>query len=756
MSVFTISNVRSGEVTRIEGGPWDIRAAEPPEGMSKDEYKAFCASPGTDSAFFSGVQGRVPGLRVSAKSGNPPEFVHGIAADYDCSVPDIQYVLAIAARKKHKPSGICVTRSGNLRAWWPLAEPVRVDDMETAREFLKVAGKRMGVNQFFPEMDSKTLDPVQYQFAGGQWTLVPGAVPLGRDISLECLRKAITNTKPKAGVETDIPWGAVVAEVESRWPSMAGRVREGGQCDFFWDPTLDGQNPAACTLHPWGVFVFSDRGRPGRVSWKEILGAEFTSTFETKRLAGLMDKIYVDPKTFWMAKRDGSWIHHCKSDLVTRLKARGLSDERDRKMGETASEIDRFLDDVWEENSVNGAGPFHYNNDRIVRGESMRFLNTSIAKVCWEGVEPDGSLVPEEAFPFSWSILRGIWDPVRSSNGVLPADYFIEYLRRTVVQIRAGRGLGFAQAIFIQGVPGSGKSFMIRKIVSPLFGSVAVNAAPFFEGGRFNGDLAISPLWLVDDDDATSMTQAQRASIRGKIKSTISNGSIRFEDKGLCGVNIPANPRVIVAANTDIASDSLIPALDESTEDKFSFLRTLGPDVFDPGFVEDRDVNEARARAEIPALASWLLGKKPMEGVVPSKRWGMEAYHNPDMVTDASDKSHGGTTRDDVAAAVGRHFLGHDATAPSILVPASEIQEHAERGVGRPGIRGVPASIGPILVARMLKEEAKRQAAMAARQQSDGAWVRFVKRRNGNFYEFIREHMPEEAGIMAAPTAEPF
>ena len=185
---------------------------------------------------------------------------------------------------------------------------------------------------------------------------------------------------------------------------------------------------------------------------------------------------------------------------------------------------------------------------------------------------------------------------------------------------------GRGQALILAGPAGTGKSFFGRQLLAGLMGG-AVDAEKFYlEGSRFNSGIVSSPVHLVDDK-LGSRSQKIRLQFTESLKIVVANAVLRYEAKfGSAMESVPWPGRVVILANEDAQSLSVLPDLDMSTRDKFMMLK-LGGVKFHWGTDAE---NQKWLADELPYFARFLLGWT-IPSAMRDDRFGVRAVQHADM-----------------------------------------------------------------------------------------------------------------------------
>lgn len=693
VQLFTITNNKktAGGLTSLL--PW-TPGWVPPESalVPKEEW----TEGKNDSLFFSGCEGVAGAIRVNATE-NPAIIVNGVFGDYDHTLTleqALDFLASPSNSRAIKPTYIGSSTSGKIKAFWEFVHPVRTNSHALSKEFLHQFSLKARMNILLPGLDESCLLPHQLQHCGKNWVPVPGASPVASDTLFATLFIASSKMGPRVDrTFSEIPFANINEEVHKHWPN-APEITDGAMVNLFWLAEDDPTKTRAAKVCPSGIVCFSDRAGTTFLSWNELfktVNPDFVKNFTESCTARILRDFYYDGVSYWsrLSHDDTAWKPRNREQVKSRLADAGLSSNK--RKGETETELNRALIRIEDLNGIKCAGHFFFNTSQVIYsdgGEAM--LNVSALRSRWTEIDPDGNLVPERDFPFIWSFVYGMWDPYLD-HGVHPGDYFVNWLRRDMKAIRRGNGLPTNHALVITGNATMGKTFIAKRLLSPMYGGFRP-AEEYIRGiTNYNGDLVRAPLWIIDDP-LPANDKKTRDTISSRIKTVIAGGSIQVNEKYEKSYSIEVRPRVVLICNSDEMSASVIPSVTGSHKDKVSLLMVRKD--FRADFDQDEDINNARIAKEIPRFVSWLLGtpdlpvdQKDRDAV----RWGSKTYTHPLVVESSHDNDYG--TSDDTVLLLGLcHLLPtlRDAHPTDDTLPFyfNELQSVMESGL----VEGIPHS----------------------------------------------------------------
>lgn len=678
---FRQPNLATDRVTPIED-PWNFKVPQEVLDLPKDEYKAHYKNPESDHCLLYMAQGQNPDYVVSA--GNQASHLYGFMADYDGVLTD-DLIEEIKKKKQSKfsPAYWCKSQSGKLHLFWFFERPIPVTGNTHANQLLKAVSRKVKAPMWAVGYDPNCEKVTQCMDIGRDWHVFREDAVISAD-ELVMWDFALFEAGAKGMVQdvVSIPLEIVVAEIRARkWPGQLPRdFHIGDRCTRFWDPAAD--NPTAAKLCKDGFRVYTGHDN-GFKSWRSLLGNDFCEEYVAKSTAPFVeDTYYCHVKdTYHRMFRKSERVEHTHYEQRTEkmlrreliIEAR-LSDKVPK--GEELSEVTKMLDSIVKKNSVDAVAPILYRKSgRIFVPEvGGMVLNTSLVTVrspatrlssvtvddlskyphCPKKYREDPSIVAwdnpfaVEGFPHIHRLLttfflktQGAYNRWKAENFRLHYDngeplsilsdkqlmFFLSWMAHfykngAYMPAHPGRG----QALIIAGPVGVGKSFVARELLGSLMGGMTDADKFYLNGDRFNSTIVSSPVHIIDDK-LGAKSQRTRLQFTEALKIVVANGVLRYEAKfGTALESVPWPGRVVILANDDAQSMSVMPDLDMSTRDKFMMLK-FGPAKFDWGTNAE---NQKWLDEELPYFGRFLLEWSiPMD--MRDDRFGVRAIQHADM-----------------------------------------------------------------------------------------------------------------------------
>ncbi len=620
-SLPALQNLTSQTVYRT--APWTMPSCSRLSLPDKASCRAYIQHPDTKDCLYSGFIGLSANLRIGRE--NPPSLMVAIVADYDMPMTQAQRARALK-KLATPPNYVSVSYSGGTHALWLLDSPLPLPADETLVEnVLKEAKRDLKLGHAFGELDSAAFtNPAQYYQLGWEWERA-AEEPLKDERTRLWLSRAIDKTRSTK--RCPVPMERIALEVEKRFPGRwSGNFCIGARGLRFWDPAADNDTAAIVTEH--GMVCFT--GPQPFMPWEAIFGKSFFSAWEEDSMGRILKDIYCVNNTFYVnsvtttsqGERIKEWLPLNRQNLESLLTTRyGLRNRASRD--EDCSEVKQAVGRILQINQLNLVAPFIYNPDLVVRCGGLSCLNSSFVRVLPPDMEQGHSW--GDGFPWIARFLEQLF-PDEMAREHFVAEWAYAYRNAYHHQPRNGH------IIFVAGEPGCGKNFLTEVLYGPSLGGFA-DASDYLLGkSKFNASLFKVGVWACNDSVA-NFDRRDRKLFTANLKKQAANFHHVCEDKFKSATSLPWEGRVIITLNTDPLSLELLPQTDTSSKDKMCFFRTGNTRLKDP-------LAASKARDELPALCAYLLRYEIPEACAdPHHRWGVNAYHDEMLLTEATDSN---------------------------------------------------------------------------------------------------------------------
>lgn len=626
---YYLKNLSAHEAFQCE--PWHSEATVPPL-ADKNAYRTWCHDPGTDHAFISAVEGKVPSLRVSDT--NPPTRMCGLILDYD-AVPDVPPEQSIIARAPSdlRPAWVSRTFSGHCRVLYQFEEPVPLFTRDIGREFVLKCQRELKLKKLLAGFEPEALlDFSKYYEIGRNWTPIGnGSAYIRTSLLMAWLADASSKHKwEREGpvIPIDVIREECMTRFPDRWPSGWSSFEVGSRGPRFWD--ISASDPTAAIVRESGVQFYSDGG--GFMTWEAILGSQFVRRWADDRIGTAIQNFFYDGRDYWTKNLDGVWVARLERDVVREL----FVDHRLFKKspgGNEPSEVEKALRGIARTRFVETALPVVYRPDGLLTANGMRCLNTSTRRP----VSPVGDVVEwGEGFPKIANFLDLGFPPVPGVNGepdpLRQRSHLLSWIRHAYLGAlgqEPARGL----ALFIAGPAGTGKNLLNRGIVGRLMGGCEDASKYLLEGDKFNDPLFSVGHWCVDDAIAAG-DDRNMARFSQMVKQVVANDALVYRRMFVSGRSVEWVGRVCITLNDDPESLRILPQTDINILDKIMLLLMRPIPV--PGW----EMTDAEIDAELPFFAAFLRDSVPPEYCTPTNpRFGVAAYAHPDLLEVARNTS---------------------------------------------------------------------------------------------------------------------
>lgn len=645
-----LSNFQAQAVQMLP--PWEVQV-RPRDTFNGDKraFKTYLTATETQDCLYSGILGLEPHLRVSRD--NRPTRLLAIVADYDSQLNE-----DARAKKLNKlpipPNIISTSFSGGTHAIWLLERLLpMMPDAESNNTLLRCIAKDLKLGRAFGALDERAFyNPSQYYTAGKSWQQVSDIpIPAGR-----CELWVMETIKSLKGNSSTsrIPLERVKTEMDKRFPGRwAGEFVLGSRGIRFWDPAAD--NPTADIVTEGGMVCFT--GDFAFRSWVDIFGADFARDYAAETIGQAIADIYYIGREYWRKSDSGDWVCYPRRELNDILQNEyGLNSRSED--GKSGSEVSQAISAIATRKALHGRLPFIYNDEDVVEIDGKKFLNTSRRRA----LSP-GKFTQEwgDGFPWIANFLIRLFGREDAEDQL---DFFISWLAHAykgALNLSPTRG----QAIYIAGQSGSGKSFLSKHIIAPLFGGREEATSYLMNETRFNNALFDSGIWNIDDAEVIAEPRAH-ARYSALVKKVVANDDFLCEAKYVNAVKVPWKGRLVVTCNTDLESLRILPAIDINNSDKLMFFLCTDSVLDDPDC-------EICVRDELPAFAGFLAAYEMPEYCRGSHRFGVKSFLHPILMVEASNSGISGTFQDVFCVFLKNYFEATDKD--ELRGSASEIYE---------------------------------------------------------------------------------
>ena len=674
---FCRPNLAIDDVTVLEK-PWEIKVDEAVANLPKEAYRSRWTNPDTKHYLLLMAEGQNPDYCVGV--GNQASNLYGFMADYDgVLTDDLIEVMQKKPISRYCPRYWARSHSGKLHLFWFFERSIAVTGNVHATELTKIIAKKIKAAKWGVGYDPSCESVTQVMDIGRDWHVFKeNAFIPSEEIAMWDL--ALFERSAKAYVQNvvDIPTEIVIEEIRRRkWPlEPPGDLRIGTRCRRFWDASADNGSAAQMTKDGFRVYTPHDGGFK---SWASLFGPEFCEEYTAKSMAPFFeDTTYCQAKDeYYRFFRNDEVPHYEKrTEKVLRrdlVKEARLSTKAGKN--EDLSEVDQALYTINRKNSVDVVAPMLYRKaGRINDPDLGRILNTSLVvvkkpapRLCdfTEEMKDKYPNCPTEyrenpmlcrwdnpyavnGFPHIHRLLtgffmsnQGVYNKWISAGAPLHGDdgaakpwlsdiqlmFFLSWLSHFYVNaarqsVNPGRG----QAMILAGPAGVGKSFLGCVLLGQLMGGATDGKEFYLKGGRFNAGIVGCPVHFIDDQ-LGSTSHKLRLQFTEALKVVVANARLRYEAKFGSAVEAIRWPgRIVILANDDAQSLSVLPDLDMSTRDKFMMLKAGGVKFH---WGTDAE-NQLWLSQELPYFARFLLGWE-IPADIRDERFGVRAMQHSDM-----------------------------------------------------------------------------------------------------------------------------
>ena len=580
---------------------------------TKQKFKEWEADPKTESVFYTLAEGDSPTERISKT--NEVVKISGAIFDYDAPAEwEVMPELIQSIKEKYiAPTYISKTYSNYIRTVFLFEKPIFIP-AQMYEGFMKKFAEKIGAERHFAGFDSCSYKASQTFHFGWDWKkvgdLVEGTVY--KSVLFDCGLK----DAPSSGA-TAIPLEKIYDQIQKEYPNKwTGDFQVGSRGPLFWVEPFKASE--GCQVTEDGLICYSTRAEKAFVSWVDLFGKKFVKEYETQKFGVLYDEFWYNGKNYYTLD-EGFPVTIPENLLALELRSRGFSLKNAK--GKSLNEVEAARLAIAKHNRVTEVAPCLWNEERVVRYNSNKILNSSSLSP----ILPSETRDPSKC-SFSLNFLEQLFD-----NGI---DHFFAWWQRAYLSI-LNKKKAQGQCFIIVGETNKGKTLLSNKFIGDSMGGFA-DASDYIAGNTsFNKELAAKAIWVVDDTLSAASFQDQRKATEIN-KRIVANPKIEYNAKYCDPVTVPWTGRIIMSANLDANSLSVIPALDSSNSDKIMALLVSkkATSNFPPN-----EVLEATIREEMPYLLRELVEMTVPPKLKGSERYGIKGYIDPLIADAAYDNS---------------------------------------------------------------------------------------------------------------------
>lgn len=298
----------------------------------------------------------------------------------------------------------------------------------------------------------------------------------------------------------------------------------------------------------------------------------------------------------------------------------GLFPKADTKGGE--SQIDKELRETFCYRSVDAVCPLAgYTGGVHVLGDTTVLVPNHVDELPKE----------EGEFP----IIHGIMERAFKFDDTPQLDVIYTWMKLYLQALRKQwRQTG--QMLVLAGPKSAGKSTMVQTVIAPLFtGRVGFTPSPFnwmMKATRFNDNLAGARLLVIDDEDTKNLDVRAKNALHSAIKKLVASPTMDIEGKYKKPFTIERFNRLVATVNDEPDQLRMIPAMDESCQDKVIVLKVAPIPESSVAYGEKWHEMQAAIQLELPKFRRWLEDEyNPPNGLL-TGRHGLVSYKHPALI----------------------------------------------------------------------------------------------------------------------------
>ena len=324
---------------------------------------------------------------------------------------------------------------------------------------------------------------------------------------------------------------------------------------------------------------------------------------------------YFDPdsQTYYRRNEDGDYQKAAIGSIGRYLRKLGFSSKMSE--GQTLSPKDRAIEYIETQCKVDYAGS--------LAGQSVGFHEIRGRKIL---VTDSPRLI--EPKPGKWETLRTVFEGLLGEE---QAAHFFAWLKFAIESLRAEELRG-GQAIVIAGPAGCGKSLCQAIITQLLGGREAKPFAAMTGKTDFNSEL-FGAEHLMIEDEAASADPRVRKTFGHEIKKVTANKGERCHKKNREAFMLFPFWRLSITLNDDAGSLQVLPQFEDAIRDKVTLFKAKPFRMpVDTSRADGEDLLWRALMNELPAFVFYLLNEFEIPAEWIDSRFGVVAYHNPDLL----------------------------------------------------------------------------------------------------------------------------
>lgn len=602
--------IKNRKAKNVElGEPWNVDRSKFPEFPNKSAFREWENSKDAETCCYNLIEGVIESDIISKH--NPPRWIHGVVADFDCRMDDRQFkkFMGRVIDADYQPNWVCRSFSGGAHLIYQFEKKIPYTTTAHFNRFMTALRQELNLESFGPEFDKKAWSNTATYFSPGtDW------VNLNKDHIGENMLYSLLYSSSKvtdySGQAVDIPMDIVAEEMERQYPGELVNMKVGDRCRFFWDEG-GGINPSGCVVRPEGMTVFTDIAPKPFYTWEDILGRDFVRKFENDKIGGCIAPYFFDGKEYMYAY-DGKFEVLAKESLRLALECRHGLRSRPPKSG-GPSEMHKAIYAIESSKRVAGFLPFVFLSDRLVDFRGKTYFNTSTVTPVAPHDE-ESKVEWGEGFPTIARWMEHMFGEEQLSYELA----WLGYAYRNAYLGTPEKG----HAHFLCGPPNCGKTLYNTTVLGGLFGGHMKATEYFMSVTPFNDYLFEEGFWTIDDSEPAS-DKKQLDKFTSMVKEFVANDEFQIATKFKKSGRVFWRGRLGVTLNDDPESIRLIPDLGMSIMDKLMVFRCKA------GFKFTRETKSLVER-ELPYLANFLLHSEVPQDLV-DVRFGVKSFINADI-----------------------------------------------------------------------------------------------------------------------------